>query len=160
MHDLLVDFAHWIQNTPFVLWLGADLYAYPFVQWTHFSGLSLWVGMTLALDFRLLGAARKISFSDLAEAAVFWKWVGLCIGLIGGFFLFSISATGYIENPAFHVKIFMVLPTALIWNVFLQLKTRSWRHLPEPPPSAKVLGFIDLALWMGVMISAIWIPNY
>jgi hypothetical protein len=160
MEDLLIDIAHWIQNTPFVLWLGADLYAYPFVQWTHFSGLSIFVGMTLALDLRLVGAGRKISFSDLAQAAMFWKWAGLVLALIGGFLLFSISATGYVQNPAFRIKIFMVLPVALAWNIFLQYKTRAWRNLPEPPTAARVLGFVDLLLWMTVMIAAMWIPNY
>jgi hypothetical protein len=160
MHDLLIDFAHWIQNTPFVLWLGESLYAYPFVQWTHFSGLSLWIGATLAVDFRLLGAGNKISFSDLADAVSLWKWVGLAIGVTGGFFLFSISATGYLENPAFRVKLFMVLPTALLWQVVVQWQLRVWRRLPQPPASAKVIALVDLLLWMGVMIAAIWIPNY
>ena len=59
MHAWLVSVADSLQNVPLIVWLGSAQYAYPFIQLTHFTGLSMWLGTTMALDFRLLGAGKK-----------------------------------------------------------------------------------------------------
>ena len=161
MHDLLASFAHWIQNTTFILWVATSYYVYPFVQWTHFTGLALWVGTTLMCDLRLLGFGKKFeTAAELTDALFLWNWIGLGIAVVGGFTLFATAAVGYIDNPAFRVKVYMVLPVALIWHIIVQRKTRVWGQTKETPPVAKLAGLIELVMWMSVMISAIWIPNY
>jgi len=85
MHAWLVQVCEWLQNTPFVLWLGHAQYAYPFVQLTHFTGLSLWLGTSLVLDFRLLGAGKKfMTAAQLRDAVFVWNWAGLGIAVITG----------------------------------------------------------------------------
>ena len=39
--------------------IRTSLWAYPFIQLIHFSGLSLWLGTNVAGDLRLLGVGRK-----------------------------------------------------------------------------------------------------
>ena len=50
MHIWFVGICDRLQNIPLVVWLVTAQYAYPFIQWTHFTGLSLWLGTTLALS--------------------------------------------------------------------------------------------------------------
>jgi hypothetical protein len=158
---MLTSIAHWLQNLPLILWLGSSDHAYPFVQLTHFSGLSLWISTCLILDIRLLGFGKKLMTpAKLLDAIFVWNWVGLAIAVTGGFTLFCIAAGGYIANPAFQVKIYMLLPVALIWHIIVQRKTRGWGQTEETPTAAKLAGGIELILWLCVMTGGIWIPNY
>jgi len=161
MHDALAAFAQWIQNTPFILWITTSDHVYPFVQWTHFTGLSFWIGTNLMCDLRLLGFGKELlTPAELTDALFAWNWTGLAIAVTGGFTLFSTAAVGYIDNPAFRIKIYMILPVALLWHIIVQRKTRVWGQTKETPPVAKLAGAIEIAMWLSVMIAAVWIPNY
>jgi hypothetical protein len=157
----MASIAHWLQNLPLILWLGSSDHAYPFVQLTHFGGLSLWVSTCLMLDIRLLGFGKKLlTPAKLLESIFVWNWIGLAIAVTGGFTLFCIAAGNYIVNPAFEVKIYMILPVALLTHIFVQWKTREWGQTEETPMVAKLAGGFEFLLWMSVMTAAIWIPNY
>jgi hypothetical protein len=161
MHSWLVSVAEWLQNVPLISWLGSAQYAYPFVQLTHFTGLSLWLGSTLVVDFRLLGAGKRFqTASQLSDVLFFWNWVGLGIAVLGGFTLFSIAAVGYIDNPAFRLKLVFLIPVALVWHIIVQRKTRVWGRTTETPPVARLAGLIEILLWIAVATAAVWIPNY
>jgi len=161
MHAWLVNAAQWLQNFPLFLWLGGAQYAYPFVQLTHFTGLSMWLGTTLAVDFRLLGAGKRFqTASELSDALFVWNWIGLGIAILGGFSLFSIAAGGYIDNPAFQLKLVLLIPMALAWHIFVQRKIHAWGQTPDTPRVAKIAGFIEIVLWVSVATAAVWIPNY
>src|ERR1700690_3871362 len=102
MDGSLVIFGHWLQNRPFALAIAGSDWAYPFVQATHFTGLSLWVGTNILVDLRLMGVWKvRENAAELTSSLFTWNWIGLCIAITGGFSLFAVSATTYIANPAF-----------------------------------------------------------
>ena len=78
----------------------------------------------------------------------------------GGFMLFSTAATTFIANPAFEVKVGMILPVALIWHIIVQIKIRSWGQTMEPPRVAKVAGLVEILLWLSVATAATAIPYF
>ena len=99
MDGSLVSFGHWLQNRPFALSIAGSDWAYPFVQATHFTGLSLWVGTNVAVDLSLLGVGKKSSTPlQLSSVLFLWNWIGFGIAVIGGFLLFSVSAETYHEH--------------------------------------------------------------
>lgn len=154
----LVPFCRWLQNTSWALAISGSLWAYPFVQMIHFTGLSLWVGTCLALDFRLLGAGKRLTISELCDALFFWNWVGLGVAIVAGFGLFSASAEGYIVNLAFLIKVGLLIPAGVIWHIVVQRKARSWSQSPGPPAAAKVAGLVEALLWLSVITAAVSIP--
>jgi hypothetical protein len=161
MSSVFMAFAKWIESTRWALAISGSDWAYPFVQWTHFSGLSLWLGTNLAVDFRLLGVGRKNQSAGELSAALFvWNWLGFAIALTGGFMLFASSATQYIPNPAFDLKVGILIPLALILHVVIQLKARAWSATPDPPLFARLAGLLELLLWLGVVTAAVSIPNF
>ena len=161
MNAWLVHICDWLQNSSLILWVSGSSYAYQFVQLIHFAGLSLWLGTTLALDFRLLGAGKRFqTASQVSEAFFIWNWIGLAIAVLGGFVLFSTAAVGYIDNPAFRVKLIMLIPVALVWHIIVQRKTRDWGQTPDTPRGAKFAGLVEILLWLSVTTAAVWIPNY
>lgn len=156
----ILNFGNWLQNTPWALSITGSDWAYPFVQLIHFSGLSLWVGTILAVDFRLLGlGSNRQTPAQLSESVFVWNWVGFGIALVGGFLLFACSAESYLRNPAFLVKIGLLVPIGLIWHIVVQRKARSWQNPSELPAGAKIAGSVELLLWVSVAAAAVLIPT-
>ena len=155
----LVPFGHWLQNRSFALALADSGWAYPFVQATHFSGLSLWVGTNFAVDLSLLGIGNKRQTpAQLSDALLIWNWLGFAIAVLGGFLLFSVSAEVFVINPAFLVKLGILVPAALVTHIVIQCKIHAWGQTPDTPAVAKRAGSLELFLWFCVATAAVLIP--
>jgi hypothetical protein len=161
MLSFFMAFAKWLQGTWWALDISGSTWAYPFVQMTHFSGLSLWVGTNVALDLRLLGIGKKRqTASQLSDALFAWNWLGFCIAVAGGFMLFASAATKYISNPAFEIKFGILIPAGIILHIVNQQKSRTWGQTSETPMAAKLAGLLELLIWFSVITAAVSIPNY
>jgi hypothetical protein len=159
MDGSLVIFGHWLQNRSFALAIAGSDWAYPLVQATHFTGLSLWVGTIVAVDLSLLGAGKKSTPTlQLSDALFIWNWIGFGIAITGGFLLFSVSAETYLTNLAFLTKLGLLIPLGLVLHVVIQRKAPTWEKASETPAMAKVAGFTELLLWLCVATAAVLIP--
>ena len=159
MDGSLVIFGHWLQNRSFALAIAGSDWAYPLVQATHFTGLSIWIGTIVAVDLSLLGVGKKTSTSlQLSDALFIWNWIGFGIAITGGFLLFSISAETYLTNIAFLTKLGLLIPLGLVLHVVIQRKAPIWEKASETPPLARVAGFTELLLWLCVATAAVLIP--
>jgi hypothetical protein len=159
MDGSLVSFGHWLQNRQYALAIAGSDWAYPLVQATHFTGLSLWVGTNVAVDLSLLGIGKKSSTSlQLSDALFIWNWIGFGIAITGGFLLFSVSAETYLTNIAFLTKLGFLIPLGLVLHVVIQQKAPAWERASEAPAVAKVAGFAELLLWFCVATAAVLIP--
>lgn len=161
MASVLMTFAKWLQGTGWAQWISSSDWVYPFVQFTHFSGLSLWVATNLALDFRLLGLGkRRQTAAELSKSLFAWNWTGFAIAICGGFMLFASSATKYVVNPAFLVKLGILIPCALVVHIVNQRRARVWGANLETPGLAKFFGLLELLLWLAVVTAAVSIPSF
>jgi hypothetical protein len=161
MFSFFMAFARWIQSTWWALDVSGSTWVYPFVQATHFTGLSLWVGTNLALDLRLLGVgSKRRTAAELSSALFAWNWTGLGIAILGGFTLFASAATKYIPNPAFEIKLGILVPLGIIWHVVVQRKSLTWGRTPDVPGVAKFAGLVELLIWLSVVTAAVSIPNF
>jgi hypothetical protein len=161
MNHALMSFCRWLQETWVAQGVLTSSWAFPYVQLTHFTGLSLWVGTNALLDLRLLGLGKKWqSAAQLSDALFAWNWIGFCIAILGGFLLFSTSAVTYVRNPAFRIKLGVLIPLGLILHVVNQRMARSWGESNEPPLAAKLAGLAELLLWVSVATAAVLIPSF
>jgi hypothetical protein len=161
IYSSLMPISKYLEMTPWATAIRTSLWAYPFIQLIHFSGLSLWLGTNIAADLRLLGVGKKPqTAADVRDELFVWNWIGFCIVVLGGFLLFSSRATAYIVNPAFRTKLFMLIPMALLWHVFVQAKTRTWGQSMRTPTVARIAGAVELLLWLSVVTAAVEIPSY
>jgi len=157
--ESLVPFGHWLQNRAFALAIADSGWAYPFVQATHFSGISLWLGTNFAVDVSLLGFGNKRqSPAQLSDALFVWNWLGFGMAVLGGFLLFSVSAETFVLNPAFLVKLSILIPAALITHIVIQCKIHAWDRALATPAAAKRAGALELLLWFCVATAAVLIP--
>lgn len=156
----IVAFSNWLQNTSFMLGIARSDWAFPFVQLTHFTGLSLWVGTSIAFDFRLLGYGKSKTPSELLTTLFAWNWAGLIIAICGGLTLFGTAAGSYIFNAAFELKLGFLVPIGVLLHIYIQAKTKAWSQEPELPGIAKTFGVIEMIWWLGVVTSAVSIPYF
>jgi len=167
MNSLLLHFCEWLQNTPWALAISGSTWAYPYVQLIHFTGLSLWVGTSVAVDLRLLGVGRKRAVAGpsteaaaLSDALFVWNWFGLLIAVTGGFMLFATAASTFIVNPAFRLKVGVLLPLALIVHIVIQRKARAWDQAAERPLVARIAGLGEILFWLAIATAAASIPYF
>jgi hypothetical protein len=161
MHNLLITFCNWLENNSWALAISSSTWAYPFVQATHFTGLSVWLGTSIAVDLHLLGVGKRSqTTSQLSDSLFVWNSIGLGIAVFGGFLLFSASATTYVINRAFQVKLGILIPLGLVLHVVVQRRVRTWGETPETPAVAKLAGLTEILLWVFVATAAVTIPSF
>jgi hypothetical protein len=161
MTGLLEGFAKWLEGTPWGIGVRTSLWAYPFTQLVHFTGLSIWLGTNLALDLRLLGVGKKRETAAQLRDDLFARnWIGFCIVVLGGFLLFSSTATTFLVNIAFRWKLGFFVPLALLWHIYVQWKARDWGATENTPAIAKLSGLAEILLWVCVITAAVEIPNH
>jgi hypothetical protein len=161
MHDALMALGRWLETSPWGAPTRVTTWFYPYIQLIHFTGLALWLSTNVALDLRLLGVGKwQRTAAELSQDLFVWNWIGFCIVVTGGFLLFSATATTYLVNPAFEVKLGLLVPTALLWHIIVQWRSRSWGQTMELPAMARFAGLIELLLWVSVVTAAVEIPSY
>jgi hypothetical protein len=161
MHDAIAAFAMWLESTPWGVMTRESTWAYPFVQLIHFTGLSIWLGTTFALDLRLLGVGyRRTTAAQLAQELFVWNWIGFSIVLAGGFMLFSGLAKTFVVNSAFQWKLGLFAPLALVCHLVVQRGARNWGETRATPGVAKIAAFVEILLWICVITAAVEIPNH
>jgi len=166
MHSSLFHFCQWLQNTRWALAISGSTWAYPYVQMIHFTGLSLWVGTSVAVDLRLLGIGRKRAAPGqsaavgLSDALFVWNWIGFLIAVTGGFMLFATAASTFIVNSAFRLKVGVLLPLALILHIVIQRKAPIWNQAAERPLVAQIAGLGEILFWFAIATAAASIPYF
>jgi hypothetical protein len=159
--DLLMTWARWLETSPWGYPIRTSEWLYPFIQLIHFSGLSLWIGTNIAIDMRLIGIGRRRQTAAQLHDEMFkWNWIGFGVVVLGGFLLFSSSATTFLHNAAFLVKLKYLVPLALLWHIFVQVKTPRWGRAADTPVPAKLAGAFEVCLWLSVVTAAVLIPTY
>ena len=83
------------------------LYGYPLILFLHTLALSTVVGLSSAIDLRLLGVASSIPLASL-EKTFSLVWAGFALTTATGILLFMADATKHASNPAFYVKLVFV----------------------------------------------------
>jgi uncharacterized membrane protein len=133
-------------------------WAWPAAEVFHFIGLAVLFGVAIAVNLRLLGATKHVALVDA------YKLLPLAMGAfviqgITGMMFFVAQAFQYIDNPAFHWKILLMLLAAA--NVLcLTLFDDFWELGPEDdaPVVAKVASASQLLLWVGVLFFGRMLP--
>src|SRR5262249_19089146 len=148
------EILHWVKDT----WLGMTVsrsrWLFATGETFHFIGLSLMVGGLLIVDLRILGVMRRIS---LQSAMAFLPFVigGFLINLTTGIEFFFADPFMYWPNPAFKLKLFLILVAginALVATVALN------RHAKRAGPDddkfgtfVKATAGVALGLLFGVL---------
>jgi uncharacterized protein DUF6644 len=151
----MLEFCQWLEQTSIGAAIRQSLWLFPAVETVHLLGLAALVGIITVLDLRLLGwAMPQRRVSQVAAQLIPWAWFGFGVQVVTGVLLFSSEAVKIYGNPAFRVKMLLLLLAgvqAVIFQTVVSRKLPTWDDQPSLPVAAKVMGLVSILLWLGIV---------
>lgn len=149
---MLAKFLTGIEGLAPVKALKVSFLAYPLVNALHILAIGVLVTTVLLMDLRILGLFGSVERTPLLRllrriiAAVF------PVAVLTGLALFSIRAHEYAVNPAFQVKLVLIVLAGLNLLAFSLLA-------PGDPgekgfrTAAKISAALSMVIWIGVLVA-------
>jgi len=143
--------AGWLESAAIADFVTQYPWVWPAAEALHFLGLCLVLGVLLAVNLRILGAMKGLSFASLHRLLP-WGMLGFALNLTTGM-LFFIAASGqYTENIAFLWKV-IFLGLAGAHFLYLTVFSRTWAMNvgAEAAPLDKLMAAGGIGAWVGVI---------
>lgn len=152
----LLQICRWLEATPGSVALHESIWVYPIVESVHVLTLCLFLGLTVMMDLRLLGAG----FSHTPVSQIirrFWPWMlaGFVLMVSSGSLLFYAAPVKTYFNIFFRLKMLFLSTACLNIAVFHFSTSRTmarWDLDTKPPIPARLAGATSLALWAAVAV--------
>jgi hypothetical protein len=156
------DILHWLRDTGVAAAVRQSRWIFATGEVFHFIGLCLLVGGILIVDLRLLGFLRQI---PVRAALAFLPFViiGFLINLATGVLFFVNDPYMYWPNPAFKLKMIVILLAglnALVFTVMAQREVIGLGPDEDAGKLAKVTAGLSLALWLIVILLGRLLPAF
>jgi hypothetical protein len=154
---MLLSFTIWLQATDLFTFIRLSSYVYAAIMSLHLVAISLFGGMIVLTDLRLLGwAMTGRSIADVVDQLRWPKRIGFLCAATCGFLLFGSKAEEYYYNAFFRTKVTLLLLVAvhaLIFRSSVYQKAAELDLAALVPARAKLAAAISLLLWTGIMIA-------
>lgn len=128
-------------------------WGWPAAEIVHFFGLCLLIATVGMFDLRMMGVARGVSMKALHKLVPFGI-AGYAMCAITGFMFVVSAPSQYLYNPAIQTKLGLMAIAGVNVVVFYLTTSRAVSALGDddmPPIRARIIGFISLACWLGVI---------
>lgn len=143
----MIDLAA-IEAWPLALAIRRSIWAYPTLEAIHIAAFSVVFGSLMLLELRVFGLRRALPLVPLARLAIPTALVAFGIAAIAGVLMLISGATEIVPNPAFQVKLGLILIAGL---------NALWFHrrdsLERHDGVAKAQALLSLLLWAGVIFA-------
>jgi hypothetical protein len=131
--------------------------AFPIIESVHVLGITLLAGTIAVLDLRMLGVIlREIPVRRIARAVLPLTWSGFVVMFISGFLLFWSEAAKNYTNPAFRIKLVLLILAGLnplIFHTGVYRQAHEWELAKVAPWRARVAAIVSLTLWSGIIVA-------
>lgn len=151
---LVQAWLRWLENTGVAVMVRDSPWLYPAIETVHIIGFVVLVGAAAMFDFRLLGVSRGLPVSDTARHLLRWSRAGLFVVVPSGLLLFLTNATALSVNPAFRLKLVLLVVAGVNAYVFHRWPFKTvteWNRDVHAPTGAKISAIVSLVLWTGVI---------
>jgi hypothetical protein len=145
----------WLSSTSLATWINESetVLGYSGILFLHTFGLAVVVGLSMAVDLRLLGPVSRMSLRDLQSLFRF-IWFGFWVNALSGTLLFIANAPGKMANPLFEAKLVLVALGVMVMALIERRLHQA--HRAGVTPSASRLGLRALAgtsllLWVAAI---------
>jgi len=153
----LIQFCYYLERTPLNAVIQDNFWIVPTLQTIHILGIaSVLVGILL-INLRILGVHGQSE--SIATVIVRYQplvWLPLPILLISGCIMIVGEPARSLTNPAFQLKMLMLLAVICITLLF-QKKWHNKNSFAPANTAARLLAILSLALWVGIVAAGRWI---
>lgn len=158
---MLNEFFLSLEYLPLAQHIGATWW-FPLMESVHVVSVTLMFGAILMLDLRVLGlAAVRYPVRTMTRELVPWSAAALGIASVTGIAMFITRASAHAVNPAFQIKMLLLVLAGLNVAVFHLMVFP--RHIDlraeDVAPALRLVAASSIALWIGVMLAGRWIGH-
>jgi uncharacterized protein DUF6644 len=155
LSELIHHFCQWLNDTAPATALRESLWVFPIVETIHVLAIALLAGSIAILDLRLLGIIlRGERVTTVARQVLPVVWTGFGILTVSGLMLFAAEAAKSYSNPAFRIKLLLLVLAGLNPLVYYRTVYRriaAWDQHAKTPLAARLAGAASLTLWAGII---------
>jgi hypothetical protein len=158
---MLQNFAHWLATTPPSRFIQDVLWIIPVVQTVHILAIAVVLSSVAMIELRLFGlVGRSTPVAQTAARSLPWLWWGTLALAITGLILITGEPGRALTNPAFQLKMALLLIAMGVTLAFHRSVRKSAALWSEPARSLRALRAAALAtllLWFSVAVAGRWI---
>ena len=151
-----LEACRWLESTHGSIALHESIWVYPIVESVHVLTLSLFLGLTVIVDLRLLGASLLATpVSQVIRRLGPWMLAGFAVMVVSGALLFYAAPVRAYSNVFFRLKMTFLLMAGLNVAVFHFTTSRTrpqWDLDRRPHIRARLAGAVSLALWAAIAV--------
>ena len=148
----MLDLLATIERLPAVGALKSSYYTYPLVNALHILSIGVTLTAVLIMDLRIIGLMTSVARKPLLRLMRDTIVTAFPVAILSGLALFSIRAQEYATNPAFQVKVVLLLLAGLNFWAFSQLPKPADDAMPYPA-GARVLAALSMVLWLMILVA-------
>jgi hypothetical protein len=140
----------WLESTALSQWVvgSLSLFAFPGILALHAIGMGFAVGISAALDLRILGIARGVPIEQLRRFFPI-LWAGFWLNAVSGVLLLIGYPTKALTNPVFYVKLLLI---GVGMAILIRLDRRMLAGTAEGR-EARRLAIVSLVCWSGAIFA-------
>jgi len=140
-----------LDATPIGVMYRESTYWFPLTEVVHLFGLTLLLGAVIAMNLRLLGVGQRRQPPErVVRVSEPLLWIGFWVAVVTGVLMFLSEATKCFYNPAFVVKMGLLIAAVIL---HLGLHRAAARRALAHPALAKAAATLSLTLWFGVGVA-------
>jgi hypothetical protein len=160
----LLHFVQWLNETPWSVFLRENDWTFAVIETVHVLGLGLSVGTILWVDLRLVGLTmRRYRASDVISQLEPWAIRGFIVMFVSGSLLLFAEPEKCYTRTSFRLKALMLMLAGLNILYFNKRVRRTLRDYDEVvilPWRARAVGYISMALWLGIIFCGRWMAYF
>ena len=152
----------WLANTSWSIALHESHYVFLIVLATHVLTLTVFIGIVVMVDLRLLGVTlTRVPVSEVMTRLAPWSGAGFVVMITTGALLFYAAPVARYENLFFRFKMAtLVLALMNTWVFYRSVypSVEQWDRDAVPPRRVRVAGAVSLVLWALIITAGRMIP--
>ena len=154
---VILDLCRYLQSTTLSVGIRESTWTYPVIESVHVLSLTLFMGLLLLWDLRLLGVTfRGFAVSRIWARLFPWIGAGAALMVVSGVLLFWSDPVRFYGNVFFRLKfigLLLALLNALAFHFGIERRLPDWDTALVPPRAAKFAGGASLVLWTLIVVA-------
>jgi uncharacterized membrane protein len=131
-------------------------WVWPASETVHFLGLSLSIGVLLAINLRILGAMKQVPFGDFHRLLP-WGMLGFGANLITGMLFFIGQPGQYLDSAPFYWKVVFLMVAGANF-LYLTVFKRAWAAEFHSGFGDKAMAVLSIFSWLAVLYGGRMLP--
>jgi hypothetical protein len=142
-------FLGWVESTTLSVWVveSPSILAFPGILVLHAIGMAFAVGISAALDLRILGVASRVPVAAMRRFLPV-LWAGFWLNAASGLLLLIGYPTKALTNPVFYLKLVLIaVAMGLLLRISRSVFTGGASLDSEFPRALRMMAIASLACW-------------